>query len=72
MASTYIPEFLFKCITIAIVVGSMITGILIPNGEYFVDGCHPHKILDFFFFFFFAISTSCCPRLLCSDKEVNI
>jgi hypothetical protein len=32
--STYIPEFLFKAITVVIVLGSMITGILIPNGEF--------------------------------------
>ncbi|KAK7112474.1 putative sodium-coupled neutral amino acid transporter 10 isoform X2 [Littorina saxatilis] len=34
VTSTYIPEFLFKGITVAIVIGSMITGILIPNVEF--------------------------------------
>ena len=63
MASTYIPEFLFKCITIAIVVGSMITGILIPNGEYFVDGCHSHKILVFYCHFNFLLFEAIIFRL---------
>ncbi|KAL8574129.1 hypothetical protein ACOMHN_067181 [Nucella lapillus] len=34
VSGTYIPEHLFKGITVAIVMGSMITGILIPNVEF--------------------------------------
>lgn len=34
MSGTYIPEHLFKGITVTIVMGSMITGILIPNVEF--------------------------------------
>ncbi|XP_076444976.1 putative sodium-coupled neutral amino acid transporter 10 isoform X2 [Babylonia areolata] len=34
VTSSYIPEHLFKGITITIVMGSMITGILIPNVEF--------------------------------------
>ena len=36
IGSSYIPEYLFKGITITIVLGSMITAILIPNGMVFL------------------------------------
>lgn len=62
VVSSYIPEVLFKSITVVIVIGSMVTGILIPNVEFIlgINGAITGTLICYIFpaLFFLRVMSS--------------